>query len=382
MNGHQDGKPKLLLVDDMESNILMLNEALSDDYHTFFAMDGETALQLALEWLPDLILLDIQMPMLDGLEVCKRLKADPKTMRIPVIFITALSESTVEASALEVGAVDYITKPFNPTIVRLRVRNQLALKHYQNHLEELVLERTAKLQLAKEAAEASDRAKTRFLVILGHELRTPLNPIIGFADLLTAMLKEEDLLENAKCILSSALHLNSVVDNILDLVKLESGIMKISCKTLKLHDLIQKIGREVCEKFQEKELVFSSEIADDVPKLVQGDAKRICQVLTQLLENAFKFTSAGSVRLTVARHQDQLVFSVRDTGPGIPSDKLETIFGVFATASEDYYTQHKGGIGIGLAICQHLLRLMHGRVWVEKSGPDGSEFCFSIQCQE
>lgn len=381
-------KPSLLLVDDMQSNILMLNEFLCEEYQTYFAMDGVTALQMATEQLPDLILLDIQMPQMDGMEVCRRLQENPTTRRIPVIFITALSQVEAETKGLALGAVDYITKPFNAAIVQLRVKNQIVIKKYQDHLEELVRERTAKLQLAKEAAEASDQMKSRFLMILAHELRTPLNHIIGFSDLLSNRLTEENSVEQARCILSSANKLNEIVENILDLVRLENSQVCIAHQPFDIRALVLRSANEIKGKYLEKEeeIELVIEIEDSLWVLGQGDAARIKQVLNHLLDNAFKFTSHGSVRLKVMAGEfngvSQLIFSVRDTGCGIATDKLEVIFGVFTSGLDNPATQHKGGIGIGLAICQHVVKLMQGRIWVDGCGPDGSEFLFSIPCQD
>lgn len=130
-------KHRILIVDDAATNIEILNEVLGAEYDSLFAMDGLTALRLAVEQEPDLILLDVVMPGLDGHEVCKRLKADPRTKGIPVIFISGLSDESDEAKGLEIGAIDYITKPFSPPIVRARVRNHLQLKRYQDMLERL-----------------------------------------------------------------------------------------------------------------------------------------------------------------------------------------------------------------------------------------------------
>ena len=130
-------KHRILIVDDASTNIEILNEVLGAEYDSLFAMDGETALQIATDQIPDLILLDVVMPGLDGHEVCRRLKADPRTKGIPVIFISGLSEESDEAKGLEIGAIDYITKPFSPPIVRARVRNHLQLKRYQDMLERL-----------------------------------------------------------------------------------------------------------------------------------------------------------------------------------------------------------------------------------------------------
>lgn len=137
MTPERDGKLMILLVDDAPTNIQMLNETLKDGYHLFFATSGRDALRIASESVPDLILLDVIMPEMDGYEVCRKLKADPVLRNVPIIFITAMNQQEDEAIGLELGAVDYITKPFNPTIVRLRIRNQIELKRQRDLLARL-----------------------------------------------------------------------------------------------------------------------------------------------------------------------------------------------------------------------------------------------------
>jgi len=141
---------KVMVVDDTETNIDILVETLGDDYDVSVAMDGETALEDIAEDIPDLILLDIMMPGMDGYEVCEKLKADENTRSIPVVFVTAMGEEEDEAKGLALGAVDYITKPFKPGLVKARVRNHLELKIHRDHLEELVIQRTKELQLTQE----------------------------------------------------------------------------------------------------------------------------------------------------------------------------------------------------------------------------------------
>jgi len=149
-----DTIPTLLVVDDADINIDIIIEALGEDYNVRVAADGAAALRSVKKALPDLILLDIMMPVMDGFEVCRRLKDDPTARDIPIIFLTALNEDADEARGLELGAVDYITKPFNPAIVKARVRNHLELKRHRNHLEELVKKRTADLERTQEATIA------------------------------------------------------------------------------------------------------------------------------------------------------------------------------------------------------------------------------------
>ena len=187
-------RPTLLVVDDETVNIDILIEALSKIYTVRVDTDGPAALISAKECMPDLILLDIMMPGMDGFEVCRRLKSDPAVRNIPVIFLTALNQDSDETRGLELGAVDYITKPFNPGIVKIRVRNHLELKKHRDRLEVLVAERTKELVKAnKDLGKANERllelgkVKDDFLGMISHELRTPANGMLGIGELIIDM---------------------------------------------------------------------------------------------------------------------------------------------------------------------------------------------------
>lgn len=186
----------VMVVDDVETNIDLLVETLGTDYEVSVAMDGASALSDIAEHRPDLILLDIMMPGMDGYEVCQRLKEDDATCHIPVIFITAMSEEQDEARGLALGAVDYITKPFSPELVRARVRNQLELKHHRDHLEELVRQRTRELELTQDVtiesmgtlAEYRDPETGGHIKRTRHYVRLLANHLKGhprFSDFLT-----------------------------------------------------------------------------------------------------------------------------------------------------------------------------------------------------
>lgn len=182
----------ILIVDDVGTNIDILCDALGDDFDINISMDGERALKIVSEEMPDLILLDIMMPGMDGYEVCEKLKADSATKNIPVVFLTALGDEQNEAKGLGLGAVDYITKPFSPELVMARVRNHLLLKRHQDHLEEIVRERTRQLELTKEVTIKSlaSLAETRDPDTGGHIMRTQ-----NYIKILAQHLKKQDRFE-------------------------------------------------------------------------------------------------------------------------------------------------------------------------------------------
>jgi CheY-like chemotaxis protein len=180
-------KSTLLVVDDMPANIDILLETLGGIYNLRVATDGFEALESVKEKHPDMILLDVMMPGIDGFEVCRRLKEDPSTRRIPILFLTAMNDDSDMGRGLDLGAVDYVAKPFNPVIVKARVRNHLELKIHQDHLEELVKERTHELSKAFERMQELSQIKDNILKIISHELRTPANGILGIGALIVDM---------------------------------------------------------------------------------------------------------------------------------------------------------------------------------------------------
>ena len=403
---HAYEKPRILIVDDEPTNIKMLMTTLGADYKMIVATNGLEVLKVVALKRPDLILLDIMMPKMDGYEVCARLQADAKTRKIPVIFLTAKSAVEDETKGLELGAVDYITKPFNDGIVKRRVKNHLELKQHRDHLEELVQERTAQLKTAMEAAEAGNRAKSEFLSIISHELRTPLNSILGFTSLLLGQPDIEagdrqNFLENVS---QNGKSLLKLINEMIELVRVEAGDVPLALDESSLSQLVREVMDTVVPEAKKKDLVLTSKVDPDIPERLIGNGRRLRQVLRHLMENAVKFTENGAVFLEVARETSpperetspperetspperetssseevMLRFSVQDTGVGVPADKQERIFQRF-TQLEPVLTRKHGGLGLGLTICKEYVPLMGGRIWMESAEGQGSLFHFTAR---
>ncbi|MBF0420293.1 MAG: response regulator [Magnetococcales bacterium] len=381
---------RILIVDDQRSNIDVLKDILHE-YDRAIAMNGPQALKVAhSKKPPDLILLDIMMPDMDGYEVCAALKEDAATQNIPVIFVTAKREVSDETKGLKLGAVDYITKPFNASIVLQRVAIHLELKRHRDQLEELVMERTQELiearnvaESRKEAAEGGIRAKNEFLAVISDELRNPLNSIIGFS----SFLGEPDLPQNEReqyleIINSASMSLLNLINEMIELAKVEASDVQLQVEPFHLRQLLDALIHEFTPIADGKNLLLVTVFQEELPDMVTGDNRRLQQVLRHLLKNAINFTNQGEIIVTVARKTqtdttDIIHFSVQDTGVGIPREKQEFIFQEFTQLEKAFQRTH-GGLGLGLTICKRFVPLMGGEIWVESVEGQGSTFHFTV----
>ncbi|MBF0294138.1 MAG: response regulator [Magnetococcales bacterium] len=387
-------KSIILIVDDAPENLDVLNHILRGEYMVRPALNGPTALRLALlAPQPDLMLLDVNMPEMDGYEVCRRMKSDPRTSGIPILFVTGKGEIEDRILGLESGADDYIVKPIHPHIVLLRVKHHLALRRHREHLELLVQERTAQLEAAmkaaeagRQAAEAGNRAKSAFLAVVGHELRTPLNTIIGFS----SVLAEDggnvsDCREFGTMIMESSTGLLGMINEILDFIKLESGEFALLSRPFSLTPWIDELVGEMKEPASRKGLTLTVARSPGLPETLCGDAARLRQVVRHLLDNAIKFTRTGSVELRIGLDATTAQgvmarFSVQDSGPGIPAERVAEIFSRF-TQLEPALTRAHGGLGMGLSLCRLLAKRMGGEITLDSRVDAGSTFHFTALLQ-
>lgn len=380
-------KPRILAIDDTPTNLMTLGAALADDFDLQFATTGQQGLTLAARSPPDLILLDIMMPEMDGYEVCRRIKSDPSLQTIPVIFVTALAEMDAEVAGLKLGAADYLTKPINVGIARQRIRNLLereqlrkAVEAERNLLEQRVAERTAELEAvagarerALEAAKHLSALKTQFINNMSHELRTPLNHVIGLATLSQRAKELEKAKDYAQKILAAGEKLLGIVTSVLDFSAVEFGELQVCHEAFDLPPLLTFLEEMYAGKAKAKGLEFEMQQPASLPQTMTGDVQRLRQVLEELLGNAVKFTEQGKVTFAIVHGSDQIEFAVTDSGVGMTAEQLEAGFKPFQQA-DGSATRRFGGLGLGLALTEHLVRMMGGEIAVTSKMGEGTTF--------
>ncbi|MCL2441057.1 MAG: response regulator [Treponema sp.] len=367
----QNKKNSLLIVDDDASNLMELTRILQPEYNIYMAKNGASALEKAQLNVPDLILLDVVMPDMNGFDVLKKLQVSEKTQIIPVIFITGINEDSNESAGLSIGAVDYIRKPFDSMVIKLRVRHQIQIINLRRDLEE-----------SAKTAEMASKTKSVFLANMSHEIRTPMNAILGITEI---MLQNETLPEKIEeglgKIYSSCDLLLSIINDILDFSKIEAGRMDIIPVQYKIVNLINDVVNLNMMRFDDKSIDFEINIDENIPVRFTGDELRIKQVLNNLLSNAFKYTDTGKVTLSVSfesgRKDEVLVLSVKDTGYGMTSEQVEKIFDEYSRIIHAKSGAIEG-TGLGLSITQRLLKLMNGEIIVESTPGKGSIFTVKL----
>ncbi|MFZ2956409.1 MAG: hybrid sensor histidine kinase/response regulator [Candidatus Ozemobacteraceae bacterium] len=369
-------KNVVLVVDDVLENIEILGRILSAEYRVRVARNGMEGLKIAESpEPPDLILLDIMMPEVDGYDVCRRLKASSATKDIPIVFLTALSDDDDESKGLSLGAVDFITKPFNPELVRMRVHNHLALRlaqkelqRHSQHLEELVCERTRELAKAHERLKLLDDAKREFLYAISHELRTPANGVLGIGELaLNAIPSSRERDELSEYFSRSSRRLMETIENALHLAQLQNADACLRLVAVNLDSVLRfAVNRIQTIASKARVDLFLPESGNI---LVFGDESLLQQAMTTFLHTAVKFSVADN-KVVVSLHAENDMQELRfvSHGRALPEAAMENFFDTFSTARTSSVAEELG-LAIPLASC--IIMAMGGTVRMEKDESGG-----------
>jgi len=370
---NKKNKNSILIVDDNKSNIMTLTQILSPEYEVYAAISGQKAIKAAEVRLPDVILLDILMPEMDGYAVLAALKSSANTSNIPVIFITGLQSSDDEKKGLALGAADYISKPFSSEIVKLRVRNQIIIVNQMIALDKLYEER-------------SNRVKSEFLSRISHEMRTPMNAIIGMTRLALNTMdpaKKDAYMEKSSV---ASRHLMRLIDDMLDICDISENTFNLNHYEFNFADMITESFNLINADIKEKQQTLLTYIDPLIPETLIGDEKRLIQVIGKLLSNACKFTNVqGQINLNAfAKNIENdimtMQFEVVDNGIGISKEHMEALFVPFEQA-DGGIDRKFGGAGLGLPISKNIIERMNGEIWVESTPEKGSKFIFTVKLQ-
>jgi signal transduction histidine kinase len=364
----------VLIVDDTELNVDLLVDCLGDKYELRVAMDGHSALDAVAESAPDLILLDIMMPGMDGYEVCRRLKSHEATRDIPVIFITAMGEVKNEMQGFNLGAVDYITKPIIPPVVKARVRNHLELKLAR----EAIQDQNIKLQESYEHLRELERLRDSLTHMIVHDMRSPLMAIQGGVELIQMDVGDtlgQETTEDLQMTVESTRRLIEMVNTLLDVSKMESGHMPLSRQLCDLQPVTQQALDSLAPMTRHCQVTLEP---PETPVHAHCDQDIVRRIMVNLLGNAIAHTPAGGeIRIRLLPNAHGARVEVSDTGPGIPPEYRDLIFEKFGQVKSDSKIRQYS-TGLGLTFCKAACEAHGGQIGVDSEVGRGSTFWFTL----
>lgn len=367
--------PYILAIDDEQLNLELIRFIL--ERHGFQyagTSDDEQVIPLLEKKLPDLILLDIVMPRVDGYEMCQKIKSYKEYRDIPIIFLTGKVQVKDKVKGFEVGGVDYVTKPFNEQELLARIKTHV----------ELV---TARKQIEQQAEnlQRSNQLKDRMFSIIGHDLRSPLSAAKLKMDFLMRGIidpKAPEFLDDTVFgLLKTMDEALNLLQNLLGWAKSESGQMKIITEALQLHDVAEQTIRLLKLASDHKKIEIINEVPEDL--YVEADLNMIKTVLRNLVSNAIKFTPTdGKIRISTVQEDDRVQVQVIDTGAGISKEDIKKILN-----TEEHFsklgTDKEPGTGLGLVLCQTFIAQHQGQLRIDSAPGEGSTFSFDLAtCEE
>ena len=371
--------PLILVADDVAANVELLFDQLSVlGFRAIAAQDGPSALSACFEQRPDLCILDVSMPAGDlgcddrntGFEVCRRIKRDPRTNRIPVIFVTALNDTTDRVKAIEAGGDDFLTKPHNRLVLGARVRSLLKLKAATDALDES----------ARKMKEL-EKLRDDLMKMIVHDLKSPLTSVLATMEMLMdgdfepLTVKQREALGDAE---GKAEDLLGLIEDLLEVRRIEEAALTLNLEPIAPGALLTEIVHEWAHRFQQDGAVATVDVTDDAP-VFHADRQLIKRVIGNLIQNALTHSmQAVKLQLSVRRDGTGVLFTVSDNGPGIPAEYHEIIFRKFEQVKTPNMPRVRSS-GLGLAFCKLVVESHGGRIWVQSAGQGhGSSFHLSL----
>ena len=408
---------EILVVKDSRTQAMRLQELLErEGFKTVIVPDGKSALIALENRRPSVVLSDIVMPEMDGYELCRKIRADPKLKSLPVILLTALNDPEDIVEGLRCGADNFLVKPFDEkTFIEriryilancdahssdsarsgieevLRGRRQPAASGQMQILDlllascEVAAERAAELRRAKEAAETAhaeaeraNQAKTAFLARVSHEVRTPLNAILGFAELLTDATLDAENADNLQQIKNGSQHLLRIADEMLDISRIESGHLALECQRVQWREIVEKCVELLRPLAGRRAIKIQCEFQSAGVTWIFANPQRLGEVIINLVSNAVKYNKVGGTVILSGEKgpEEMLRIKIKDTGRGIAPDKLPLLFNPFERLGAE--KSDIEGCGLGLALSQRLVEVMGGKIGVESIEGLGSTFWLDL----
>ncbi|MBK6966868.1 MAG: hybrid sensor histidine kinase/response regulator [Bacteroidales bacterium] len=361
--------PLILIVDDLPENLAVLGNILRNEgYQIAVANNGQQAVKIAASRKPDLVLLDVAMPEMDGLIASRLMKENPESENIPVIFLTARTDSSDVLKGFEAGAVDYIAKPFKSAELLARVATHIELKQSRDLIFRQKTELTQLLA-----------TKDKLFSIISHDLRSPF---AGLLTMINIMVEEfdsyekEELRVSMKLIRDTSDHMHTLIQNLLNWAKLQNSTLEYKPLKIHLKEEVRKSTDVLAMNSVKKGIQFSSSISDSVYIAADPDMLRI--IFHNLLGNAIKFShSGGTIQISCTTDQDLITLGITDMGVGMTQSQTENLFkpGNYISTSG---TANEPGSGLGLILCKEMIEKMGGKIGVESEYGTGSTFWFSL----
>ncbi|MBP9163938.1 MAG: hybrid sensor histidine kinase/response regulator [Leptospiraceae bacterium] len=366
-------KPLILIVDDTPKNIQVLGKTLHEiGYNVSIATSGSQALDSVKKESPDLILLDIQMPEMDGFEVCKILQANPDTKEIPVIFLTAVIDSEKIVKGFEIGAVDYITKPFHTAELTMRVATHIEIKQSRE-----------KIRKTNEQLKELNATKDKFFSIIAHDLKNPFNTLLGFSKLLfenAPNYTTDQIQQYAQIMNHTAKQSYALLENLMQWAKSQTEKIKIIPRNSSMNELLSITIPIINGSALKKNITIESNISTE--DIVYADNSLTATILRNLLTNAIKFTHAnGKITVSTQKKDIFLEVSITDTGVGIEPMNIDKLFRIDSKVTS-HGTDNEEGTGLGLILCKEFVEKQGGTIWAISEVGKGSTFTFTLPLAE